>query len=188
MWSLHKNIQWMLEFLKASLLVLYLFFYTLMTCDVVICVDDTTLYSKCDQVYDLRQQLELASVLESDLWKTVDWDRKWPVDFNGGKNQLVFFDRSNNTGAILMWKWMGKFLIKYHVLRCWGWLPLLKLDWGSYIIFIAKTASKKIGVLICSVRFLSPELLCISINLSYSYAWNNVIISGLVLLVAAWKY
>ena len=33
-----------------------------------------------------------------------------------------------------------------------------KLDWGSYIISIAKTASKKIGVLICSVKFLSPDV------------------------------
>ena len=33
-----------------------------------------------------------------------------------------------------------------------------KLDWGSYIISIAKTASKKIGALICSKKFLSPEL------------------------------
>ena len=31
-----------------------------------------------------------------------------------------------------------------------------KLDWGSYIISIAKTASKKIGALIRSVKFLSP--------------------------------
>ena len=33
-----------------------------------------------------------------------------------------------------------------------------KLDWGSYIIFIAKTASKKIGALIRSMKFLSPEV------------------------------
>ena len=33
-----------------------------------------------------------------------------------------------------------------------------KLDGGSYIISIAKTASKKIGALICSMRFLSPEV------------------------------
>ena len=33
-----------------------------------------------------------------------------------------------------------------------------KLDWGSYIISIAKTASKKIGVLIRSMQFLSPEV------------------------------
>ena len=33
-----------------------------------------------------------------------------------------------------------------------------KLDWGSYIISIAKIVSKKIGVLIRSVKFLSPEV------------------------------
>ena len=33
-----------------------------------------------------------------------------------------------------------------------------KLDWGSYIIFISKTASKKIGTLIRSIKFLSPEV------------------------------
>ena len=33
-----------------------------------------------------------------------------------------------------------------------------KLDCGSYIISIAKTTSKKIGALICSVKFLSPEV------------------------------
>ena len=31
-----------------------------------------------------------------------------------------------------------------------------KLDWGSYIISIAKTVSKKIGALIRSMKFLSP--------------------------------
>ena len=33
-----------------------------------------------------------------------------------------------------------------------------KLDWGSYIISIAKTASKKIGALIHSMKFLSYEV------------------------------
>ena len=33
-----------------------------------------------------------------------------------------------------------------------------KLDWGSYIISIAKTASKKIRALIRSMKFLSPEV------------------------------
>ena len=33
-----------------------------------------------------------------------------------------------------------------------------KLDWGSYIISLAKTASKKIGALIHSMKFLSPEV------------------------------
>ena len=33
-----------------------------------------------------------------------------------------------------------------------------KLDWGSYIISMAKTTSKKIGALIRSVKFLSSEV------------------------------
>ena len=33
-----------------------------------------------------------------------------------------------------------------------------KLYWGSYIVSIAKTASKKIGALIRSMKFLSPEV------------------------------
>ena len=33
----------------------------------------------------LWQQVELASELESDLRDTVDWGKKWLVDFNAGK-------------------------------------------------------------------------------------------------------
>ena len=64
-----------------------------------------------------------------------------------------------------------------------------KLDWGSYIISIAKTASKKIGALICSMTFLSPEVAMYKsiINLPYGHAWNTVDRSGLVLLVATWS-
>ena len=40
--------------------------------------------------------------LESDLQDTVDWGKKWLVDFNAWKTQLVSFDQSNNTGSIDM--------------------------------------------------------------------------------------
>ena len=46
------------------------------------------------------QQLELVSELDSDLQDALDWDRRWLIDFNAGKTQLVLFDWSNNTGAI----------------------------------------------------------------------------------------
>ena len=69
-------------------------------CNIAICADETILYSKCDQASDLWQQLELASELESDLQDTVDWGKKWLVDFSAGKTQLVSFDWSNNNGAI----------------------------------------------------------------------------------------
>ena len=45
-------------------------------CDIAIYVDDTTLYSKCDQASALWQQLELTSELESDLRDSVDWGKK----------------------------------------------------------------------------------------------------------------
>ena len=45
-------------------------------CDIAIYADDTTLYSKCDQVSDLCQQFEFASELESDLRDTVDWGKR----------------------------------------------------------------------------------------------------------------
>ena len=67
----------MLVFLKGLFLVLQFSYYTLMTflfdviCNIAIYADDTTLHSKCDQASDLRQQLELAAELESDLRDTV---------------------------------------------------------------------------------------------------------------------
>ena len=30
----------------------------------------------------------------------MDWGKKWLVDFNAGKTELVLFDRSNNSGFI----------------------------------------------------------------------------------------
>ena len=97
----------MLEFLKAPFLVLH-FSYLLYindhpddaVCNIAAYANDITPYPKCDQEFDLWQRLELASELESDLGDTVDWSRKWLVDFNAGKSQLVLFDRTNNTGAI----------------------------------------------------------------------------------------
>ena len=52
--------------------------------------DDGTLQSKCDQAFDLWQQVELASELDSDLRDTVNWSRRWLVDFNAGKTQTSF--------------------------------------------------------------------------------------------------
>ena len=61
-------------------------------CDMATYGNDTTLYSKCDQASDPWQQLELAPELESDLWDTMDWGRKWLIDFNAWKTRVVSFD------------------------------------------------------------------------------------------------
>ena len=113
--------------------------------------------SKCDQASDLWQQLELASELESDLQDTVDWERKWLVDFNIEKTQLASFNQYNNTGAIDV-KMDRSVHEEKSSFKMLGLTFSSKLDWGSYIISIAKTASKKIGALIRSMKFSSPEV------------------------------
>ena len=45
----------------------------MISCNIAIYADDTTLYSRCDQAPNLWQQLELASELESDLRDIVAW-------------------------------------------------------------------------------------------------------------------
>ena len=44
----------------------------------------------------------MAGEVESDLWDTVDWGRRWLVDFNAEITQLVSFDQSNNAGAVFV--------------------------------------------------------------------------------------
>ena len=86
----------------------------------------------------------MASELESDLQDTLDWVEKWLVDFNAGKTQLVSFDWSNNNGSIYV-KIEGSVLDEKSSFKMLGLTFCPKLDWGSYIISIAKTASKEIG-------------------------------------------
>ena len=126
-------------------------------CNIAIYADDTTLYSKCSQASDLWQQLELASELESDLQDTVDWGRKWLVDFNAGKTQLVSSGQSKNTFAIDV-KMDGSVLEEKTSFKMLGLTFSSKLDWDSYIVSIAKTASEKIVALIRFMKFLSPEV------------------------------
>ena len=110
-------------------------------CDIAIYADNTTLYLKCDQASDLWQQLDLASKLESDLQDGVDWGRKWLVDFNAWKTQLVLIDQSNNTGAIDV-KMDWSVLEEKSSFKRLGLTFSCKFDWSSCIISIAKTASK----------------------------------------------
>ena len=104
-----------------------------------------------------KQQLELASELVSNLRDTVDWGKKWLIDFNAGKTQLVLFDQSNNNGSIDV-KMDGSVSEEKSSFKMLGLTLSSKLDWGSYIISISKTASKKIGALIRSRKFLTPVL------------------------------
>ena len=85
----------------------------------------------------------------------MDLGRKWLVGFNAGKTQMVSFNQSNNTGSVDV-KNDGSVLEEKSSFKMIGLTFSSKLDWGSYIIFITKTAFRKIGALICSVKCLSP--------------------------------
>ena len=82
--------------------------------------------------------------------------RKWIVDFNTEKNQLISFDWSNNTGAIDV-KIDESLLEEILSFKMIAFLFFSKLGWSSYIISIAKTTSKESEALIRSLEFLSPE-------------------------------
>ena len=49
----------------------------------------------------------------------MDWGRKWLINFNAGKTQLVLFNLSNNSGAMDV-EIDGSVLRKIHLLRCCG--------------------------------------------------------------------
>ena len=89
--------------------------------NVVICdtANDATLYSKCDQSSVLWQQLALASEVESDLRDTVDWSRRALLISMLEKLNL-FCLMGLITLVLLIWRWMGLFLTKNHLLRCLG--------------------------------------------------------------------
>ena len=153
MGSLQKNIQLMLEFLKAPLPVFHYFLLYINDLPVTLYADDTTLYSMCDQTFDLWHQLELPSEIESDLQDTMDWGKNWLVDLNAGKTQLVSFDQSNKTGSFDV-KMDVTVLEEKSSFKMLGLTFSSTLDSGSYIISIAKTVSKNIGALIRFMKFL----------------------------------
>ena len=100
----------------------------------------------------------MASELESDLQDTVDWGRKWFVDFNAGKTQPVSFGWSNNTGAIDVKMDESVLEEKSSFIKILVLTFSSKFKLGSCIISIATTASKNIGALIRSMKFVSPEV------------------------------
>ena len=82
---------------------------------------------------------------------------KWFVDFNAGKTQLISFGWSDNNSAIDV-KMDVSVLEEKSSCKTLRLTFSSKLDWGCYIISIAKTALKKIR----SIKFLFPEVaLCL---------------------------
>ena len=105
MGSRHKNIQLMLEVLKALFLVQHFSYNTLMTFLILLSVISlsmlmillTTLIVIRHLISSNKWNWLLASNL---IYETLDKGKKWSFDFNAGVNELVSFDWYNSTGAI----------------------------------------------------------------------------------------
>ena len=117
----------------------------------------------------------------------MEWGRKWLVDFNVRKTQLVSLDESHNTGAIYV-KMNGSFLKEKSSFKIQGFSFSPNLNSGSYIISIVKTASKKIRALIRSMKFLPPQVALYFYKSTIRFARNTVVMSGIVLLTATWNF
>ena len=111
--SFHKNIQLILEFLKAPFWVQHFLYYTLTTFLMMLSVILLSV---------LITLLSIVSVISHLIYKTL-WTGARGGLLISMLGKLNWFHLSGLiTLVLLMWKWMGQFLRKNHHWRCWGWL------------------------------------------------------------------
>ena len=119
-------------------------------CNIAIYAGDTTLYSKWEQ------NIWFVVTTKADFWPTKHYGRIWLFDFNAWnwacfvwpvKYDWCYYVKT--AGSVLQRK--SPFKIPE--------LPFSsKPSLGSHIISVTKTVYKKIGALICSIKFLSPKV------------------------------
>ena len=148
MGSLLKIIQLMPDFLKVPFLVLHFSFFTLMTLLMML------------SVILLSMLMILLSILSLIRHLICGNNLKWPMNLNLIYETLLIRARSDLlisvlgklnwfylTGllalVLLMWKWMGLFLRKNHILRCWGWPSFLNQIWLLTLSLLLKLPGRK---------------------------------------------
>ena len=121
--NLPRNIQLMLEFLKGSFLVLHFSYYRLVTFLMML------------SVRLLSMMMILLSTLNVIRHLICGKNQNWCLNLN-----LTY----RTTWIAIDVKMDGSVLEKKSSFKMLGLTFSSKLDWGSYIISIAKTASKKL--------------------------------------------
>ena len=125
-------------------------------------------YFKCDCASNFWQQVELASVIESDLGDDKEFHKKWLVDFYAGETLHVSFDFNFNYGVIDLKMHVSLLGEKTYFKIIKDCLFLHKVGWGSYIVSIAtKLDSKKIGDFVGFMKFPSFDVDLITSLLIY---------------------
>ena len=100
-----------------------------MICDITVYADYATLYSTCDQ--GIWSVAATSIGFWTWIWSTrhCGLRKKWDVDFNTGKTELVSFEQFNNTGTIDV-QMDGSNLEKKSSFMIFGLTFSSKLDWG----------------------------------------------------------
>ena len=141
--SIQENIQLMLEFLKAPVLALHFSYYTLMT------------FLTMLSVILLSMLMILLTILGVIKHFICGNNFNWLLNLNLIYEALSTGIRSGllismlgklswfcltclTTMVVLMWKWMGLFLRKNHLLRCWSWPSLLNCIWALTFSLLLK--------------------------------------------------
>ena len=128
----HKNIQLMWEFLKAPFLVLHFSYYTLMIFLTMLSVILLSMLMILLSILSVIGHLICGNNLNWLLNLNLICETLWTPVRSGLLISMLgklswFRLTALITVVLLMWKWMGQFLRKNHLLRCWGW-PFL-LNW-----------------------------------------------------------
>ena len=137
--SPHKNIQFMLKFLKAPFFVLHFAYYTIMYFLIMLSVILLSMLMILLSILSVIKHLicgnNLNCLLNMNLIYEILWIAQEVADINTGKTQLVWFDRSNNTGSTDV-KMDGSVLEEKLSFKMLGLTLSSKLDWGIDIILL----------------------------------------------------
>ena len=183
----------MWEFLKAPFLVLHFSYYTLMIfltmISVILLSMLMILLCSLSVIGHLICGNNLNWLLNLNLICETLWTRVRSGLLISMLGKLSWFRLPGPiTMVLLMWKWMGLFLRKNHLLRCWGWPSLLNWIGVLTLSLLLKLPPRKLELYFVQWNFFLLRLLCISINLPCAHVWNAVVMSGLVPLVATWNF
>ena len=153
--SFLRNIQLMLEFLRAPILDLHFSYYTSMTFLMMLSVILLSMLIILLSIIRVIRHLSVATT-----WIGF-WIWMWSTRHCRLRQEMACWfqcweNQSNNNVSIEV-KMDESVLKEKSAFKMLELTFSSKLDWGSYIISIAKTVSKKIGALIHSMKFLSPE-------------------------------
>ena len=120
----------MAEFLKVPFLVLQFSYYTLMSILMMLSVILLSMLMILLSILSVIRQLICGNNLNLLLNLNLIYETLW-TGVSSGLLILVLWKLSwfrltgLKTMVLLMWKQMGLFLRKNHLLSCWGWLSLL---------------------------------------------------------------